>query len=216
MTCALKGSILNELYQANFKKITTYVIDMCDLLVADYKKNNLKLPNNENKIRSIMLEEYMNKQKVSHDMLGYRFDLEIPENYNGDGTHKGRVDIRILLKSDFEKNDAYYLIECKRIDGSFDLNNKYVKYGVGRFVTKKYSSYYGRNIMLGFVVKKIDVSSNAKSIEQIQNNHADQKMHGDFKFIENKGVSKSYKCTYQLQSKKLELQHIFSDYSSVM
>lgn len=45
-------------------------------------------------------------------------------------------------------------IECKRIDGTADLNKKYVKEGVARFVTQKYSSYYGRNVMLGFVVKR--------------------------------------------------------------
>ena len=63
----------------------------------------------------------------------------LAENYAGSGQHIGRVDIRILLKSDFEKDDAYYITECKRIDGSSDLNKKYVKEGVARFVTEKYS-----------------------------------------------------------------------------
>ena len=44
-----------------------------------------------------MLEEYMNKQKAAHDMSGYKFELEVPENYAGSGQHIGRVDIRILL-----------------------------------------------------------------------------------------------------------------------
>lgn len=90
------------------------------------------------------------------------------------------------------------------------------KEGVARFVTEKYSSYYGRNIMLGFVVKKIDVSSNAKLIEEIQNAELDQHMHGDFQLVKSEGVTKSYKCMYQIQSGEVELRHIFSDYSSIM
>ena len=103
MSGMLSRDILKELCRADFEKITTYIFDMCTLIVEDYEKKQLKLPNDENKIRSIMLEEYINKQKVPHNMLGYKFELEVPENYAGNGKHIGRVDIRILLKSDFEK-----------------------------------------------------------------------------------------------------------------
>ena len=216
MSGMLSRNILRALYRANFEKITTYILDICTLIVEEYEKKQLKLPNDENKIRSIMLEEYMNKQKETHGMLGYKFELEVPENYAGCGQHIGRVDIRILLKSDFEKDDAYYIIECKRIDGSSDLNKKYVKEGVARFVTEKYSSYYGRNIMLGFVVKKIDVSVNAKMIEKIQNSDSDEHMHGNFELVDSSNVAKNYKCIYQMQSGKIELRHIFSDYSSII
>ena len=116
MSGVLNKDILEALCRANFEKITNYILDICELVVEDYEKKQLKLPNDENKIRSIMLEEYLRKQKVSYDMSNYRFDLEVPENYAGNGHHIGRVDIRILLKSDFEKEDAYYIIECKRID----------------------------------------------------------------------------------------------------
>ena len=54
--------------------------------------------------------------------------------------------------------------------------------------------------MLGFVVKKIDVSSNAKLIEEIQNADFNQQMHGNFEFIESEGVTESYKCMYQVHS----------------
>lgn len=212
----LNKNILQALYRANFEKITDYIIDICELVVKDYKKKQLKLPNDENEIRSIMLEEYMKRQKGAYGMTDYRFELEVPENYVGNGKHIGRVDIRILLKNDFEKEDAYYIIECKRIDGTSNLNKKYIKEGVARFVTQKYSSYYGRNIMLGFVVKKIDMSANAKLIEGIQNAESDQHMHGSFQFVGSKGVTNSYKCMYQIHSGEVELRHIFSDYSSIM
>lgn len=216
MSGMLNKNILKALYRANFEKITAYIIDICELIVEDYERKKFKLPNDENKIRSIMLEEYMKTQKSVYGMSDYRFELEVPENYAGNGQHIGRVDIRILLKSDFEKEDAYYIIECKRIDGTADLNKKYVKEGIARFVTQKYSSYYGRNIMLGFVVKKIDVSANARLIEEIQNTELDQYMHGDFQLVKSEGVTESYKCMYQIQSGEVELRHIFSDYSSIV
>lgn len=211
----LNKNILEALNRANFEKITSYICDICELVVEDYEKKQLKLPNDENRIRSIMLEDYLKKQKSSYGMSDYRFDLEVPENYIGNGQHIGRVDIRILLKSDFEKEDAYYVIECKRIDGTPNLNGMYVKEGVARFVSEKYSSYYGRNIMLGFVVKKVDIFTNAQLIEEIQNSHLDQHMHGDFELIKSGKVTESYKCMYQIQSGELELCHIFSDYSNI-
>lgn len=216
MSGTLSKKILEALYRANFEKITSYILDICELVVKDYEKKQLKLPNDENRIRSIMLEEYLKKEKDSYGMSDYRFELEVPENYVGNGQHMGRVDIRILLKSDFEKEDAYYIIECKRIDGTTNLNKKYVKEGVARFVTEKYSSYYGRNIMLGFVVKKINISANTRLIEGIQNADLEQHMHSNFELIESGGVTESYRCIYQIQSGELELRHIFSDYSSVM
>lgn len=216
MSGILNKNILEALYRANFEKITNYILDICRLVVEDYEKKQLNLPNDENRIRSIMLEEYLKKQKSFYGMSDYRFELEVPENYVGNGHHIGRVDIRILLKSDFEKEDAYYIIECKRIDGTSDLNKKYVKEGVARFVTEKYSSYYGRNIMLGFVVKKIDVSANAQLIEEIQNSDLNPNMYGDFELVNSDNVAESYKCMYQIQSGMLELRHIFSDYSSIM
>lgn len=216
MSGILNKNILEALYRANFEKITNYIIDICELVVEDYEKKQLKLPNDENKIRSIMLEEYLKPQKDSYSMSDYRFELEVPENYVGNGQHIGRVDIRILLKSDFEKEDAYYIIECKRIDGTSNLNKKYVKEGVARFITEKYSSYYGRNIMLGFVVKKIDISANAQLIEESQNADLDQHMHGNFQLVKSDKLTESYKCMYQIQSGELELRHIFSDYSSII
>lgn len=216
MSGILNKNILEALYRANFEKITNYIIDICELVVEDYEKKQPKLPNDENKIRSIMLEEYLKPQKDSYGMSDYRFELEVPENYVGNGQHIGRVDIRILLKSDFEKEDAYYIIECKRIDGTSNLNKKYVKEGVARFITEKYSSYYGRNIMLGFVVKKIDISANAQLIEESQNADLDQHMHGNFQLVKSDKLTESYKCMYQIQSGELELRHIFSDYSSII
>lgn len=56
MSGILNKSILDALYRANFEKITNYILDICELVVEDYENKQLKLPNDENKIRSIMLE----------------------------------------------------------------------------------------------------------------------------------------------------------------
>ena len=109
MSGMLSRNILRALHRTNFEKITTYILDICDLMVEDYEKRQLKLPNNENKTRSIMLEEYMNKQKDVHGMSGYKFELEVPENYVGNGQHIGRVDIRILLNDDLVSLNVLFL-----------------------------------------------------------------------------------------------------------
>ena len=184
----LNKHISGALYRANFNKIIKYILDICEMIVKDYEAKLSKLPNDENAIRSIMLEEYLTKQRKNYDMLGYKFEPETLENYVGDGVYIGRIDIRVIMKSNFEKDEAYYAIECKRIDGSTGLNKKYVKDGVARFVTEKYSSYFGRNIMLGFVVKKIDMSSNTQKIMDIQNADADPCMHGNFVLEKKEGI----------------------------
>ena len=68
MSGMLDKNILKALYRANFEKITAYILDICDLIVEDYERKQLKLPNDENKIRSIMLEEYMKTQKGVYGM----------------------------------------------------------------------------------------------------------------------------------------------------
>ncbi|MHB9341870.1 hypothetical protein ACW0TR_00865, partial [Fusobacterium polymorphum] len=63
MTTISKKDILYKLHQANFQKIINYIQEISLLIIKDYENNKLKLPNDENKIRSIMLEEYLTKQK---------------------------------------------------------------------------------------------------------------------------------------------------------
>ena len=53
MSGMLNRNILRALYRANFEKIITYILDICALIVKDYEERQLKLPNDENKIRSI-------------------------------------------------------------------------------------------------------------------------------------------------------------------
>ncbi len=138
-------------------------------IIACYNLMNLSksaLPNDENKIRDIMLKEYLKKKDFKekyYNLNEYQFDKEIEDN-------DGRVDIRVLpVKDNYIEDAAYFVIECKRLDsqnlqGSSGLNAKYIKNGVCRFVSSAYSSYFGVNGMIAFVVEKIDISKNVDQI----------------------------------------------------
>ena len=78
--------------------------------------------------------------------------------------HKGRIDLKIKDINDFEDFDSYYIIECKRLDGKSTLNKYYINHGINRFTSGYYSSSYGINGMLAFVVEKIDIHSNMDKI----------------------------------------------------
>lgn len=218
MSGKISHKISEALRRDDFEQISNYLVESCKSLAWDYTQQGKQLPNNENQIRTILLEEYLDDddQRKVHGMSGYRFEPETQEHYDGQGNYIGRADIRIILKTDFEKRNAYYLAECKRIDGSDDLNKKYVREGVKRYVTRKYSAYYGKDLMLGFVVKQISISQNAKEIESLQNACADPHMHGSFQLLETKASHVMYKCIYQIDQGQLELRHIFVDFSGVV
>ena len=150
-------------YEKEFENIFSGITYCYKLMVKD----NIQVPaNNENKIRDVLLSNYLQNQKIK-DKVGltnFRFDRETLEN-----TTNGRVDIRILSKNDFNIDPAYYIIECKRIDnknlnGKTGLNAKYIEEGIMRFVKTKYSAYYGLNGMIGFVVEKMSIAKNIENI----------------------------------------------------
>lgn len=218
----MRGKINHKISDAlrldDLEQITGYIMEICELLVEDFTRKNRKLPNNENGIRSIMLEEYLDNDSIrrNYDMLDYSFTPETQENYDGKGNYIGRADIRIKLKTDFDKHSAYYIVECKRIDGTKDLNKKYVEEGVARFITQKYSAYYGKNIMLGFVVREMNMSDNVKDIKNLQDINLGTQIQDNFEMLCKEKNCEMYKCTYQIQQGELELRHIFSDFSSIV
>lgn len=153
----------NIFYNAEFEDILSKLIVCYNIMISD----NVSLCNNENKIRDYMLYNYLKKQsfKVEHGVTNYLFDPELPEN-------NGRIDIRVMPLNPFVNDDAYYIIECKRLDavnqnGTSGLNAEYIKEGVSRFVSTKYSTYYKTNGMIGFVVDPIDLNQNVSSINNL-------------------------------------------------
>ena len=80
--------------------------------------------------------------------------------------------MKITSKDYFEDQEAYYVIECKRLNntntsGSSGLNSEYIQNGIHRFTSKKYSSYYSVNGMIGFIVEDLNIEENTERINTL-------------------------------------------------
>ncbi|QIK70580.1 hypothetical protein G7062_09815 [Erysipelothrix sp. HDW6C] len=211
----LNIKLINSVTKAFTSRVTSYVITSCESLSTEYIRNGLLIPNNENKIRNVLLEDFLDHEdhRRKHKMKDYRFEPETQENYDSEiMDYKGRADIRVKLKRDFSKNDAYYIIECKRLDGKKQLNKEFVKEGINRFTNGKYSSYYHQSTVLGFVV------SQSRNLGSIYNEIIEiQKLEG----IESKQIQIKNKDNYlnairYLDKQKLKLNYILYDFSTII
>lgn len=204
-----------EIYEVEFKNILRGITYCYKMMI----KNNVSVPeNDENGIRDILLLNYLKKReiKTKAKLADYRFDREIPED-----TTKGRVDIRIISKNDFEIDEAYYIIECKRLNnknltGITGLNAEYIKNGILRFVERKYSAYYQVNGIIGFVIEHMDTVKNIKNINLLLKNnfkHANTKKKLIFvDFI--KDFKHSYSSAHEdIKGKEIKLYHLMFDFS---
>ena len=182
-------------------------------------KNRIRILNNENKIRDIFVKNYLKKQNIRSqlNLLDFRFDRETLEDNSN-----GRVDIRILSKNDFQIDEAYYIIECKRLDnknlnGISGLNAEYVKNGILRFTTGRYSTYYRLSGMIGFIVKPLDISNNISNINTLLNKpeFSDANTITKLKsinFIQN--FNQSYLSIHKPNNKpNIDIYHLMFDFS---
>ncbi len=206
----------NEPYELEFERILTGITACYKMMIKD----NVSVPSNdENRIRDILLLDYLKKRDIKNrvNLTNYRFDREISED-----TTKGRVDIRIISINDFKIDEAYYTIECKRLDnrnptGTSGLNGEYINEGIMRFVTEYYSSYYGINGMIGFVIEQMDIADNIKSINGLLTNNSKtantQKRLTPVDFI-NKFKYSYYSIHKDIEDKKIKLYHLMFDFSA--
>jgi hypothetical protein len=186
----LDATVLEEvgtLYENIFKNLLLNIYSCYEYMLSD----KIIVPKtNENKIRDI-LYKYISETKIRNEICnirGFSLDKEVDEK-------TGRVDLKIKDINDFEDFEAYYIIECKRLDGNSTLNKYYVNEGINRFTTGYYSTHYGVNGMIGFIVKKIDIHSNIKDIGSF------------FNCLEiNKLYDSNHKC--------IKLFHLMMDFSS--
>ncbi len=204
----------NEPYELEFEKILNGITACYRMMIKD----NVTVPSNdENRIRDILLLDYIRKIKNKVNLTNYRFDREISED-----TTKGRVDIRIISINDFKIDEAYYTIECKRLDnrkptGTSGLNGKYINEGIMRFINEYYSSYYGVNGMIGFVVGKMNIDNNTKSINELLTNNF--KTANTQKKLTHVDFIKKFKHSYysihkDIKDKKIKLYHLMFDFSA--
>ncbi len=211
---------LNDVVRNNiFNQISKYIVLCCNTMSKELLYFGKKLPNDENKIRNYLLRNYLDKNSFrrENNMMMFRFEPEVPENYNQETlVDEGRVDIKIINQKDsFNDNAAAYFVECKRIDGEKQLNQRYVNNGIRRFVVSppRYKSYYGKNFMLGFVVKLIDIEENVKEIELIQQSSNEIETINGFE-KNDKGFLNVYDCKYFMNNEIIELRNIFADFSA--
>ncbi|MCH7397810.1 hypothetical protein MM236_07415 [Belliella sp. DSM 107340] len=156
------GSI--PFYDNEFEKILSK-ITFCYRLM---KTDNVALENDENKIRDVLVNQYINNSSIKRKIeFEYFIFPEVPET----GT-SGRTDIRIHNPNRFYDQDEYYIIECKRLDnvkttGTSGLNAKYIRNGLDRFVCKYYASFYRMNGMIGFIVEDLEIDENMRNINTL-------------------------------------------------
>lgn len=134
--------------------------------------NNKKLQNDENFIRNKLYIDYLkdNKQrkKLQIDINNINFEIETPEIYQY--KEIGYVDFKVYNALNYFSNiNAYFVIECKRLDGKSRLNNEYVNKGILRFVENKYPTITSVGGMFGFVVDNIDIDENVNKLNNIIN-----------------------------------------------
>ncbi len=199
-------------YSKEFEYILTGIVKCYKLIL----KNKTPISNNENKIRDIILKNYLNNNSIRKQvgLADYLFDGEPIEG-------QGFVDIKISTQNTFSDTSAYYIIECKILDnknlkGTSGLNAKYIKNGIMRFISEKYSAYYGLNGMIGFVVEQMDIANNIENINNLLDNEFSnantiEKLK-TVNFVEN--FAYSYRSTHRNNSKKrVQLYHLMFDFS---
>ncbi len=202
-----------EAYSKAFKDILAGIVKCYKIMLKD----KARVPgNDENKIRDIILKKYLNNNSIRKkvDLTNYLFEGEPIER-------QGFVDIKISTNNTFNDTNAYYIVECKRLDdknleGVSGLNAKYIENGILRFTTGKYSTYCGLNGMIGFVVKPLDISSNIKNINNLLRGTKFRKANTitDLKpnnFIKN--FNHSYLSTHKPNNKAIDIYHLMFDFS---
>ena len=198
-------------YDNEFEGVLSGIIACYNCVVS----SKVILPNDENQIRDHILSNYLKKEwfKRQYSVANYLFDKEISEM-------TGRVDIRVMPVNPFVNDEAYYIIECKRLNsqkqtGISGLNAEYIKEGIYRFVSGKYSSYFKTNGMIGFVVDGMDIHNNIMIINNLLCNHfvqsntieylTQRKMESNFEY--------SYYSKHSIDQKEILLYHLIFDFS---
>jgi hypothetical protein len=205
-------------YTAEFQRVLNGIFICYTLMLKD---NVLVPANDENKIRDILLLKYL-KNDAIRDITGlsgnFIFDREVPE----DNT-EGRTDIKVQTIQTFTKSDAYYVVECKRLDnknttGTSGLNAEYIKNGIYRFVAKKYSTNCGTNAIIGFVIDKMDIHFNImNNIKTLLKNNF--KICNTIKYIKEESFIPNFKYHYSsvhnnIDNVSFTLYHLVFDFSN--
>ena len=205
-------------YHGNDNFIHAEFERVLSLIIAGYKQmltDNVILTNNENNIRDVLLYSYLKKPafKRANNITDFLFDKELEEN-------TGRIDIRVMPVNPFISDEAYYILECKRLNsknttGKTGLNGKYIAEGVCRFISQKYSCYHQTNGMIGFVVDDLDIHKNITSLNTLLSSNFPEAKTA--KNISKRGIVNgfdfSYYSTHTGNNIELLLYHLMLNFS---
>lgn len=219
-----KNQQLNQIAKNNiYEDMINFIFIALEKMKENLLTENKNIKNDEEKIRTHLLEHYLKNEKFREKYfadLYLLFDAEVAEGYDlTSEEYIGRVDIKVYSINTIINPKDYHIIECKRIDGSSNLNKKFITEGVCRFILDKpkYSSYNKKNIMLGFVVKNINIKLNIEKIDEIQNQIEDIHICGNLERVnKEKEEYYLYRNKYICGDKKIELSHLFYDLSDVI
>ncbi|MFV0577487.1 MAG: hypothetical protein ACK5NU_02350 [Fusobacterium ulcerans] len=219
-----KNSSLNHDFKKGiYEIIIEGLIECCKLMKDSFTSQSKKIVNHEEKIRTHLVENYLEndikRNKTSLVQQQLRFLAEAQENYDSKNeSYKGRVDIKVVSSDFLSNGNAYYIIECKRIDGNISLNTKYITEGVKRFTTLKYSSYYNKNIMFGFIVRDLNIQKNIQDIDKLHKELIGNIIQKDITPIKCGECNEYSVCEskYNVNEKQLMLNHIFYNFSNII
>jgi len=145
-----------EKYKNKFLKLLREIYKNYLLIIKD----KIKIPKDENKIRDILVDDYLSK-----NIKNYNFEKEQQNNH-------GRVDI--FIQETLTDDKPEFIIECKVLDANSmtskdKLNGKYISNGILRFLTEHYylDNNFHINAMIGFVFDKVDITKNINSINEL-------------------------------------------------
>ena len=219
-----KNQRLNQIAKNNiYEDMINFIFISLEKMRENLLAENKNIKNDEEKIRTHLLEHYLKNEQFKEkyfDDLYLLFDAEVAEGYDlTSEEYIGRVDIKVYSINTIINPKDYYIIECKRIDGSSTLNRKFITEGICRFILNKpkYSSYNKKNIMLGFVVKNIDIEINTARINEIQSEIEDINICEKLERLKKeKEEYYLYRNKYKCGDKKIELSHLFYNLSDVI
>lgn len=206
----------NVFYEKQFEVLLDKMIICYGLMSNDC----IEIPNDENKIRDIFLLKYLKNNEIRNkiDLYDWHFEREVQEDYT-----TGRTDIKIISQNTFRVQEAYYIIECKRINninvsGITGLNAEYIKEGIRRFTSNFYSSYYRVNCMIGFVIENQDIENNIKEINKLLMTYFSNIIKTK-EGLTRKSINSEFKYSYQSKhsdnnNKDLRIYHLMFNLSS--
>lgn len=205
----------------SFKKLLTAVI-IC------YQKSleNEHLESSENYIRNMLVDEYLEDSLIKEELGIMEFDFTAEAAVIKDRKEIGYLDIKIVVKNHSLSNikNSFFVFECKNLDGESALNSQYIQEGIHRFVNEKYPTTLGRNGMLGFIIKPIDIEGNTQKINNLLNKSGTNaeivavrkqtKEHlKKYTIVNNFVFSYCSKHETLTDKKSFELYHLMLDYS---